>query len=216
MGGSVIGDDDVHDFAIQVRPKPDLVRSGFLTLFIVPLPIFLTLVFLGLRNGSWPVAVYGEVVCALLCVLGLVVFRAIFIGITATAIIERGFFGRTTTAVLSDVASVVIVHTYRTSTAETLPQLIVRNRQGARLLRMRGQIWTEEAMHSVANCLDATLEQPQEAMTSQEFFTRYEGSAYWFENRPILAIVMVAIAIGLCVAIVLGLMRLLGQPIFGV
>ena len=212
----MIGDDGAHDFAVRVRPKPDLVRSGFLTLFIVPLPIFLTLVFLGLRNGSWPVAIYGEAVCALLCVLGLFVFRAIFIGVTTTSIVERSFFGRTTTAVLSDVASVVIVHTYRTSTAETLPQLIVRNRHGTRLLRMRGHFWTEEDMHSVANYLDVTLELPQEAMTSQEFFKRYEGSAYWFENRPILAMVMVAIAIGLCVAIVLGLMRLIGQPIAGV
>ena len=211
----MIGDDGAHDFTVRVRPIPDLVRSGFLTLFIVPLPIFLTLVFLGLRNDSWPVAVYGEAVCALLCVLGLVVFRAVFIGITTTSIIERGFFGRTTTAVLSDVASVVLVHTYRTWTAETLPQLIVRNHQGERLLRMRGQFWSEEDMRGVANCLDACLEQPEEAMTSQEFFKRYEGSAYWFENRPILALVMVAIAIGLCVAIVLGLMQLIGQPIVG-
>ncbi|WP_354568039.1 hypothetical protein [Glaciihabitans sp. UYNi722] len=209
------GVDDAHAYVVRVRPKPALIRSGLLTLLIVPLPIFTALLFLGLPNGSWPVAVYGEIFCVLLCGIGFLLFRATFVGVTATTIVERSFFGARTISLTADVASMVLVHTYSTSTAETLPQLIVRDREGVRLLRLRGIFWTEESMRAVATSIEGELELPTEAITADEFFERYPGSAYWFENRPVVAAIAGALVITAGVAIVLGLMLLLGLPING-
>ncbi|MCU1556149.1 MAG: hypothetical protein JWN09_144 [Microbacteriaceae bacterium] len=215
LGGPVTVDGQARRFTVRIRPKPTLIRSGLLMLLIVPLPIFAALLFLGLSSGSWPIAVIGEALCMLLCWLGLVMFRATFVGVTTTSIVEHGFFGRATTAPLSEVASVVLAHTYSTSTTETLPQLIVRDRNGVRLLRLRGIFWTEESMRVIADSIGGDLELPPEAMTSAEFFDRYAGSAYWFENRPVVAGVGIAVLLAVCVGVVLGLMRLLGQPMAG-
>ena len=215
LGGSVTVDDDARRFNVHIRPKPTLIRSGLLILLIVPLPIFTALVFLGLSNGSWPIGVIGEALSMLLCWLGLVLFRSTFVGVTATSIIEHGFFGRTRSTPLSGVASVVLAHTYNGSSAETLPQLIVRNQDGVRMLRLRGIFWTEESMRAVADSVGGSLELPPEPMTPTEFFQRYAGSAYWFENRPVLAGVAIAALLTACGGLVLGLMLLLGQPILG-
>ncbi|TXN32469.1 hypothetical protein [Lacisediminihabitans profunda] len=201
------------ELRVRVRPKSGIVRSGLLILLIVPLPIFGSLALLSAQNGPWPFAAFGEALCLLLCWLGLALYRRVFIGVTSKSIEERGLLGRHTSHRTADVATIVLAHTFGASSADTLPQLIVRDRAGTRMLRMRGLYWTEESMLAVANAIGEEVQVVKEPMTSAEFFARYPGSAYWFENRRGLAIAALAAALLVCVGVVLGLMQLLGLPI---
>jgi hypothetical protein len=201
------------DFRVRVRPKAGIVRSGLLILLIVPLPIFGSLALLSAQNGPWPFAAFGEALCLLLCGLGFALYRRVFIGVTSNSIEERGMLGRHTSHPTADVATIVLARTFGTSSDDTLPQLIVRDRAGTRLLRMRGLFWTEESMLAVAKVIGEDVQVVEEPMPTAEFFTRFPGSAYWFENRRGLGIAVLAVALLACVGVVLGLMRLLGLPI---
>lgn len=197
---------------IVLRPRRSLLRSGILALIIVPIPIVATLVMLGLPSGSWRISVIAEVMALVLFLVGFFLFRATYVVIAPTHFTERGFFGRPVITPISEVRSMVIAHTFSSSSSETLPQLIVRNERGERILRMRGIFWSEESMREAAAAIGTPLEEPADPISPKQFFEQYAGSAYWFENRRGLGITIVVL-IGLtCVGIVLGLMGLLGLP----
>ncbi len=214
-GDSVAVDADDRAVLVRIRPRQSLMISGLLVLFIVPLPIFGTLIALGVQNGLWPLAAVGVMFSILLCVQGYLSFRSTFVAVTATSIVERGFFGRTTSVPRSKVDTMVLAFTYSGSSSETLPQLLVRDNDGVRLLRLRGVFWTEESMRQVATAIGGALELPPEPMTSEQFFGRFTGGAYWFENRPALVVGAIGILLVVSVGLVLGLMLLLGLPIGG-
>lgn len=201
-----------HDLRVRVRPKATIVRSGLLILLIVPLPIFGSLALLSPQNGPWPFAAFGEALCLLLCWLGYALYRRVFIGVTSVSIEERGLFGRHTSHRIADVATIALAHSFRSSSADTLPQLIVMNRAGIRMLRMRGLYWSEKSMLAVAGAIGEEVQVVEEPMTNADFFAQYPGSAYWFENRRGLVIATLAAVLLVCVGVVLGLMRLVGVP----
>lgn len=171
-------------FTVRVWPQKGLVRSGIMTLIIVPLPLIGVLIFLRLPAGALPAAAATVFVCLAIGFWTLTLFKGTSIGITADAIEEVGFFGQKIVSLKEDIGSVVLVHTYYGELAETHPQLIVRNRDDQRMLRMRGTFWTEESMRTVANELGVTLDEPPTPMTARQMFSRYPGTAYWFEDRP--------------------------------
>jgi hypothetical protein len=178
----------------------------------VPIRIVATLVTLGLPSGSWPITVVAEGITLVLLGFGYYLFQTTYPVVSATHFTERGFFGRPVITPISEVRSTVIAHTTSTSPSETLPQLIVRNAHGQRILRMRGVFWTEESIRAAAAALGTPLDEPVDPVTSKQFFELYAGSAYWFENRRGVAIGIIVLAVVACVGIVLGLMRMLGLP----
>ena len=58
---------------------------------------------------------------------------------------------------------------------------------------MRGAFWTEAAMRQAAAAIGRPLEEPAEPLTPAQFFERFAGSAYWWENRRPLAITMIVV-----------------------
>jgi hypothetical protein len=133
--------------------------------------------------------------------------------VSATHVTERGFFGKTTHTPLSAARSVVLAFTYGGSSNEALPQLLILDASGRRILRLRGLFWSEASMRELAAAVGIPLSLAPEPITSAQFFDLYSGVAYWFENRPTLAIVGILIVLAACVATVFGLMRILGLPI---
>ena len=204
-----------NDGDVWLRPRRSLPWSGNLVLVIVPLPIVATLVTLGPPSGSWRISIIAEGMVLVLFLIGLFLLRSTYVVISADSFTERGFFRRAITTPISEVGSIAIAHTFSTSSSETLPQLIVRNGRGERILRMRGVFWTEGAMREAARAIGTPLEESAEPLTPHEFFEHYEGSAYWFENRRGLGIAVVVLVGLVCVGIVLGLMGLLGLPFGG-
>lgn len=197
----------------RVRPRRGLLLNGLLVLFLVPLPVFGTLIVLGVPNGSWPIAVAGEAFCILLCAVGYLLFKSTWVAVSADAILERSLVGRQRSVPRARVHSMVLAFVYSGSSNETLPQLIVRDSEGSRLLRLRGIFWTEASIRTIAASIGGPLETVPNPLTAGQFFDRYAGSAYWFENRPLVAGTALAVALLVCAGLVLGLMRILGLPI---
>ncbi|MES2094614.1 MAG: hypothetical protein V4531_12490 [Actinomycetota bacterium] len=212
MATSGDGQGDGQGAALRLRPRRSLLGSGILGLILVPLPIVVTILALGSPDGSWRFALIFGAIAVILFIIGLYLFQTTYILITARQVTEREFFGAPVSTPLSAVHSAVLAHTFRTSSSDTLPQLIVRNDRGERLLRMRGIFWTEESMRAAAAAIGVPLEEPAEALTARQFLEVYSGSAYWFENRRGVVALVVAVGI-LCIGVVLGLMGLLGLPL---
>ncbi len=198
-----------------MHPRRSLMLSGILVLVVVPLPLFAALLILRAHSLLW-LAIVAEVICLAITVVGYLLFRATYVLVTDTHLVERGLFHAPVTTDLSHVHSVVLTQIYSTSSSETLPQLIVRDEGGKRILRMRGFCWTEETMRRAAKAIGRPLDEPSEPLTPQQFLARFTGSAYWWESRRPLAVALI-VAIGALGAggVVLGLMWLLRLPIVG-
>ena len=202
-------------YLVRLSPRAVLIRNAILSILFVSIPVFGVLFFLGLHNGSWPVAVVGEIVSLALCGLGYALHRSTYIGITHTTIEERGFFGARSSVAKAEVASVVLANTYTNASPESVPQLVITDSNGDRLLRMRGVYWTADAMRSVIASIDVPAVSHRESMSMREFFTRYPSAAYWFENRPVLLTVATIGILAAVGAVVLLLVTLVGSPHLG-
>lgn len=194
---------------VRVSPDRRLARSGVLAVLLVSLPIFGMLFFLGLDDGVWPVAIGGELLCLIATGIALVRFFGTFVEVTETTIEEREFLGRRTSTPRAEVHSVVLARTYRSSSSDSTPQLIVRGASGRRILRMRGYFWAEELISEVAAAIEVPVVRPHEPMSAKDFFADYPGSAYWFEDRPAVAVAGTVAAFVACVGGVYCLMWLL-------
>lgn len=173
-------------YLLMLSPSTSLLRTTMASVLLVTVPVFGVLFFLGLKNGTWPLAVAGMALTLLACAIGVKQFRSIFIGVTATTIEERGLFGSRTSTSLASAASVALVSIYSRGLPDPVNQLIVSDAEGRRLLRMRGSYWTLDAMRSVIASIDLTPSLPTDVMTRKEFFTAFPGAAYWFDRRPAL------------------------------
>jgi hypothetical protein len=204
-------------FVVKVDPRRSLVRNGVLSYALLSLPLFGALYFFSASSTVW-LAVLGVHVLTLAAPAAVYLrFTAVFIGMTPTAIYERGFFGQPTVTQLSKVGHVALVYTYRSSSTETMPQLLVRCIDDRRVLRMRGIFWSEADIRAVATAITTsagvTLDERAEPITAHTFFTEYPGSAYWFENRPAVIVAAVIVTLLAVLGIVLAFMALMGIPI---
>ncbi len=197
-------------YLLLLTPKLGLMRTTAISILLVAVPVFGVLFFLGLHNGSWPLAIAGMALTLALCVIGAVLFRATFIGVTATTIEERGFWGSRITSPRVAVASVALASVYSRGLPEPVNELVVRDSEGRRLLRMRGSYWSIDAMRSVITALDVTPSVPSEVMTRTEFFASFPGAAYWFERYRWAFWTLVAIVAIVGAGLVLELVRLAG------
>ncbi len=186
------------------------MNSVLLSIITVGVPVFGVLLFFGMQNGSWPLSAGGALLTAGFCILLYRRYRLTFIGVTASTVEERGYWGTRTSFVRSDVATVVLATTYSRSSPEPLPQLVIRDSDGIRILRMRGNFWSVEAMRSVISAMDVTPILPAEVMSSEEFFTRFPGAAYWFERRPVLAWLAIAGVLAVGVIVVFAILHIIG------
>ncbi|MEO7122630.1 MAG: hypothetical protein ABI400_05845 [Lacisediminihabitans sp.] len=203
---------DTDRYVIRVSPRSSLVRTGVLSYVLLSLPLFGALYFLGAPKGTWPIALVVHLVTIGGAIASYGIYRRTFIGITPSEAHERGALGGVKITPLQRISSAVLVTTYRSSSTETTEQLILCDADGRRLVRMRGEFWTTSAMRAVAAATRAPLEESLNPVTTQVFFEEYPGSAYWFENRPILTWGAVIVALAVVLGLVLGLMALMGIP----
>ena len=204
-------------YLLRLTPRRSLLNNTLLSIITVGVPVLGVLFIFGLQNGSWPLAVGGALLTAGLCLILYRRYRLTFIGVTSSTIEERGYWGARTSFRRADVATVVLATIYSRGSPEPLPQLVVRDSAGTRILRMRGNFWSVEAMRSVIATMDVTPILPAEVMSSDEFFTRFPGAAYWFERRPLLAwlaiggMLVVGIVIVVVILHIIGLQNLAGN-----
>lgn len=197
---------------VLVRPKRSLLRNAIWSVLLFSAPLYGAVYILGIPNGTWPGILASQVGVVTLCLLVWLRYRAVAVRVTEVTLEEQGFFCRTSRA-LSDVRSVTLVHTYRSSSAETWTQLLVTDEKDGRLLRMRGTFWREAEMRLVAEATGVPLTLLPEPMTRRVFIASHPCSADWYESSRTLAAVSLAVILVAAVGVVMGLMSLAGVPI---
>jgi hypothetical protein len=164
--------------------------------FVFMVPVFVVLYFVAVPQGLGMAVVWGQVVAAVLILLATAAFFRAAIWVSPDRVVERGYFGGMKRMSRADIGSIMIVETYDENSAETQPQLFIRDRTGKREIRMRGQFWSRENMNLVMSTLDVPVEQIDDSATS-ELREEFPTLLYWFERRPWIAAAVFAAIIAI-------------------
>jgi hypothetical protein len=166
-----------------------------------------------IQHGSWGLVFAVHLTITIACLAVLWRQLTVFTAVTETELVGNGIFSPIVRIPLSAIASVVVVPTYVGQSPDPVPQLLVRDASGHRLYRLRGTFWTPEDVTAVANALPVTPTFVEEPISIREFYRTYPGSAYWFQNKPALSIVMFVLAAAVAVAVAAWVMTVLGMPV---
>ena len=198
---------------VRVRPRRSLMSTAFVSIVLAMIPVFGVLYWFAVQHDNWGLVFVVHLAITVACLATLARQLTVFTAVTGTELIGRGIFSPMLRVPLSDIASVVIVPTYIGQSPDAVPQLLVRDASGARLFRMRGSFWHTDDLNAIADALPVTPTFVQEPMSIREFYRTYPGSAYWFQNRPALWIVVIALAVVLAVAVAAWVMTIFGVPV---
>lgn len=198
---------------VTVRPRRSLLRTGFVSVVLAMIPLFGVLYWFSLEHGSWLVVFVVHVIVSLAAIGVLIRQTRVHSAVTDTHLVGNGIFTPLVRVPLDDIARVDLVETYVGQAPEAVTQLLVRDADGVRLFRMRGNFYEDGDLPRIAAALPVKPHVSEEPVNLTEFFRAYPGSAYWFEHRPILRIVVFAVALAAALAIAAWVMSILGMPI---
>jgi len=198
---------------VSVRPRRSLITTGFVSIVLAMIPLFGVLYWFSIEHNSWLVVFVVHLFVTALAVLAVVRQLTVFSAVTRTELIGRGIFSPMIRVPLDKIAAVHLVETYVGQAPESVTQLLVTDEEGKRLFRMRGNFYQDGALPAIAAALPVKAQVASEPIGITEFFRNYPGSAYWFEHRPILRLVVFAVSLALAVAIAAWVMTILGMPV---
>lgn len=198
---------------VTVRPRRSLLTTGFVSIVLAMIPLFGVLYWFSFEHGSWFIVFVVHLIVLLAAVVVLVRQLTVYSAVTKTELVGRGIFSPLIRVPLSQVARVDLVETYVGQAPESVTQLLVRDADGKRLFRMRGSFYHDGDLPKIAAALPVKPDVVAEPIGLTEFFRSYPGSAYWFEHRPILRVVVFAVALGAALVIAAWVMTILGMPI---
>lgn len=198
---------------LRIVPRRSLLVSALVSIIVVVVPVSAVLYWFAIPRGQGP---WIGLMQAIVVVVGLILMWRQLTVDTVVADGElrgRGIFSPMVRVPLEQIATVDVVPTYVGQSAETVPQVLVRDADGRRLFRLRGNFWHAQDLTTLTEALPVPAHVATEPMSLPEFFAAYPGSAYWFENRPWLMAGLLAIVIAACIGIGVAIMVLLGMPI---
>lgn len=198
---------------VSVRPKRSLLRTGFVSIVLAMIPVFGVLYWFSIEHGSWLIVFVVHLAITIAAFGILARQMMVHSAVTDTELIGNGIFTRMVRVPLDAIAKVDLVETYVGQAPESVTQLLVRDADGKRLFRMRGSFYEDGALPAIAAALPVKADVIEEPIGITEFFRTYPGSAYWFEHRPILRIVVFVVALVLALAIAAWVMTILGMPV---
>jgi hypothetical protein len=198
---------------VTVRPRRSLITTGVVSVALAMIPLFGVLYWFSIEHDSWPVVFVVHLIVTTLFVLAALRQMTVFSAVTETELIGRGIFSPMVRVPLSKIAAVHLIETYVGQAPESVTQLLVTDEEGKRLFRMRGNYYGEGDLKSIAAALPVPAQTTAEPIGITEFFRAYPGSAYWFEHRPILRIVVFTVSLALALAIAAWVMTILGMPV---
>ncbi|WP_213816873.1 hypothetical protein [Glaciihabitans sp. dw_435] len=197
----------------MIHPKNSLLRTAIAIFFLTTLPVFAVLYWYTAPLGIWGWLLGFHLLLAVLCVLVSLRQTRVFSGVRDGALSGNGIFSPTVTVPLADVRRVVLVSTYHSYPSETSRQLVVMGKNGRALFRMRGQFWHTTDFDRFAHELGVEVVEESTIMHDVEFFRDYPGSAYWFDNRPGLRIMVVIVVVAIALAAAAGIVALFRIPV---
>jgi hypothetical protein len=198
---------------VTVRPRRSLIMTGFFSIAIAMVPVFGVLYWFSIEHDSWLTVL---IVHVLVTTLGVIVgLRQMMVhsAVTETELIGNGIFTPMVRVPLDRIAHVDLVQTYVGQAPEAISQLLIRDSEGRRLFRMRGNFYEDGALEQIAAALPVPVEVAAEPVPVAEFFRSYPGSAYWFEHRPVLRLVVFVVALLVALLIAAWVMTILGMPV---
>jgi hypothetical protein len=198
---------------ISVRPRRSLITTGFVSVVLAMIPLFGVLYWFSIEHDSWLVVFVVHLIVTVLAVLAVIRQLTVFSAVTETELIGRGIFSPMVRVPLDKIAAVHLIETYVGQAPESVTQLLVTDEEGRRLFRMRGNFYRDGDLKAIATALPVPTQTTAEPIGITEFFRTYPGSAYWFEHRPILRIVVFAVSLALALAIAAWVMTILGMPV---
>ena len=198
---------------VTVRPRRSLLRTGFVSVVLAMIPVFGVLYWFALEHGSLGIVLVAHVIVSLAASAILMRQTRVHSAVTATELIGNGIFSPLVRVPLASIAKVDLVETYIGQAPDSVTQLLVRDADGKRLFRMRGGFYPPGALQEIAAALPVKAETTTEPIGMTEFFRSYPGSAYWFENRPILRVVVFVLALAIALAVAAWVMTMLGMPV---
>ncbi|MFC5502907.1 hypothetical protein ACFPJ4_11705 [Lysinimonas soli] len=198
---------------VLVRPRRSLMVTAFVSIVLAMLPVFGVLYWFGVQHDTWFAVFVVHLALSIACLATLARQLTVYSAVTATELIGRGIFSPMLRVPLESIATVTIVPTYVGQSPDAVPQLLVRDREGHRLFRMRGTFWHPGDLTAIANALPVRATVVTEPLSIREFFRSYPGSAYWFENRPIMWVAVLAAAALLAFATTTWVMVIVGMPV---
>lgn len=198
---------------VRIVPRRSLVVTAVISIIVVLAPVSVVLYWFAIPRGqaAWVAVAQAAVIAVSLILLA----RQLSIdAVVADGELRgRGIFSPMVRVPLERIATVDLVPVYAGQSPETVPQLLVRDADGRRLFRLRGEFWHAGDLERIASALPVPLRRAPDALPLAEFFEAYPGSAYWFENRPALVAALLGAVAGAGIALAVGVMTLIGMPI---
>ncbi|HEX7834940.1 MAG TPA: hypothetical protein VF479_05670 [Pseudolysinimonas sp.] len=198
---------------VTVKPRRSLITTGFVSVVLAMVPLFGVLYWFAIEHGTWVFVLIMHIVVTVLCLLAIVRQLTVFSAVTETELIGRGIFSPLIRVPLEKIAAVYLVETYVGQAPESVTQLLVTDDDGKRLFRMRGNFYQPGDLKALAAALPVAPQVVSEPIGIGEFFRTYPGSAYWFEHRPVLWIVVFAVSLAVALAVAAWVMTILGMPV---
>jgi hypothetical protein len=198
---------------VTVRPRRSLLRTGFVSVVLAMIPLFGVLYWFSIEHGSWLIVFVVHLVVSLAATAVLIRQTMVHSAVTETELIGNGIFSPMIRVPLSSIAKVDLVETYVGQAPESTTQLLVRDGDGKRLFRMRGSFYNDGDLAKIAAALPVKADIVAEPIGLTEFFRAYPGSAYWFEHRPVLRIVVFGLALVAALGVAAWVMTILGMPL---
>ena len=198
---------------VTIRPRRSLITTGFVSIVLGMIPLFGVLYWFSIEHDSWLVVFVVHLFVTVLCVAAAVRQLTVYSAVTETQLLGRGIFSPLIRVPLDKIAAVHLVETYVGQAPESVTQLLVTDDEGKRLFRMRGNFYGAGDLKAIAAALPVKAEVVSEPIGITEFFRTYPGSAYWFEHRPILWIVVFAASLAIALAVAAWVMTILGMPV---
>jgi len=196
---------------MRVRPKSVLSSLGVLTFLITIIPLFGVLYWYTAPFGIWPELLVLQLLILVGCLGAWRRQTQVFSSVSAATLEGNGIFSPTAIIPLDSISGVVLVPVYRSHPSEASTQLIVLNRQDQVLFRMRGQFWHAADMTAFANAIGRPVKVEQTAISEEEFFAEYAGSAYWFERSAGVRLVVILGIVAVAVALIFAIMSTIGR-----
>jgi hypothetical protein len=202
---------DPHAVRMRVRPKSVLSSLGVLTFLITIIPLFGVLYWYTAPLNIWP----ELLVLQLLILAGSLGAwwrqTRVFSSVSSATLQGNGIFSPTAIIPLDSVSRVVLIPVYRSHPSEASTQLIVLNERDHVVFRMRGQFWHESDMTGFARAIGRPIKVEQTAISEEDFFSTYLGSAYWFERNAGVRLVVIIGVVAVVVACILAIMSTIGR-----
>jgi hypothetical protein len=196
---------------MRVHPKSVLSSLGVLTFLITIIPLFGVLYWYTAPFNIWPELLALQLLILVGCVGAYWRQTRVFSSVSPTTLEGNGIFSPTSIVPLDSVSRVVLVPVYRSHPSEASTQLIVLNDHDHVVFRMRGQFWHASDMTGFASAIGRPVKVEQTAISEEEFFAEYQGSAYWFERNAGTRLVVIIGLVAVLVACILAIMSTVGR-----